>query len=103
MSGNEERHGGIAVDHGRQIPRLRRIEGQVRGLQQMIGEGRYCGDVVDQINAAVAALHRVQVDMLRDHLKACVEASLSHDLPEDERRRLAEEAMRLMEVLRRNS
>ncbi len=69
----------------------------------MIGEGRYCGDVVDQINAAVAALHRVQVDMLRDHLKACVEASLSHDLPEDERRRLAEEAMRLMEVLRRNS
>lgn len=69
----------------------------------MIGEGRYCGDVVDQINAAVAALHRVQVDMLRDHLKACVEASLSHDLPEDERRRLAEEVMRLMEILRRNS
>ncbi|SCY93567.1 metal-sensitive transcriptional regulator [Microvirga guangxiensis] len=87
----------------RQIPRLRRIEGQVRGLQQMIEEGRYCGDVVDQINAAVAALHRVQVDILRDHLKACVEASLSRDLSEGECRWLTEEAMRLMEILRRKA
>ena len=58
--------------------------------------------MVDQINAAVAALHRVQVGMLRDHLKACVEASLSRDLSEDERRRLTDEAMRLMEILRCN-
>jgi CsoR family transcriptional regulator, copper-sensing transcriptional repressor len=67
----------------------------------MIEEGRYCGDVTDQINAAVAALHRVQVDVLRDHLKACVEDSLSRDLSEDERRHLADEAMRLMEILPR--
>ncbi|MXQ14151.1 metal-sensitive transcriptional regulator [Microvirga makkahensis] len=103
MSGPEESHGGVAVDHRRQLPRLRRIEGQVRGLQQMIEGSRYCGDVVNQINAAVAALRRVQVDMLRDHLKACVEASLSADLPEDERQRLAREVMRLMDVLRRNA
>jgi hypothetical protein len=41
MPGNEKRYGGIAADHGRQILCLRRIEGQVRGLQQMIEEGRY--------------------------------------------------------------
>ncbi|MBM1175499.1 metal-sensitive transcriptional regulator [Microvirga arabica] len=103
MPGPQENHGRVAVDHRRQFPRLRRIEGQVRGLEQMIEEGRYCGDVVNQINAAVAALHRVQVDMLRDHLKACVEASLSADLPEEERQRLAREVMRLMDVLRQKA
>jgi DNA-binding FrmR family transcriptional regulator len=49
MSGSKERHGGVRVDHTRQIPRLRRIEGQVRGLQQMIKDGRHCIDVARQI------------------------------------------------------
>ncbi|MBJ6126858.1 metal-sensitive transcriptional regulator [Microvirga splendida] len=102
MSGSEEWHGGIAVDHMRQIPRLRRIEGQVRGLQQMIQDGRYCGDVVDQINAAVAALRRVQVNMLQDHIQACVEASMSGGITEGERQRLANEIARLMASLGRD-
>ncbi|MFC4171617.1 metal-sensitive transcriptional regulator [Microvirga sp. GCM10011540] len=101
MSDQEEKHGGVAVDHSRQLPRLRRIEGQVRGLQQMIQDGRYCGDVADQINAVVAALRRVQTDMLGDHLKACIEASLSRDISEDERQRLVNEIARLMTGLGR--
>ncbi len=96
MSNSEDNHGGVAVDHTRQIARLRRIEGQVRGLQQMIEAGRYCGDVAYQIDAAIAALRRVQVDMLRDHIRACVEASMSGNLPEAERQRLTDEIGRLM-------
>ena len=96
MGGSKERHGGVAVDHKRQLPRLRRIEGQVRGLQQMIEAGRYCIDVADQMNAVVAALRRVQSDMLRDHLRACVEAILERGMPEAERRRVVEEIAALL-------
>lgn len=96
MGGSKERHGGVAVDHKRQLPRLRRIEGQVRGLQQMIEAGRYCIDVADQMNAVVAALRRVQSDMLRDHLQACAEASLEGGMPEAERRRVIEEIAALL-------
>lgn len=96
MASSGEKHGGVAVDHTRQIPRLRRVEGQVRGLQQMIRDGRYCVDVAYQINAIIAALRRVQSDMLRDHLRACVEASLAGDIPEAERRRLVEEIAALL-------
>ncbi|MFC4172746.1 metal-sensitive transcriptional regulator [Microvirga sp. GCM10011540] len=102
MAGSEEEHGGVAVDHARQLPRLRRVEGQVRGLQQMIRDERYCGDVADQINAVIAALRRVQVDMLRDHLQACVEASMSGKIGESERQRLLDEIARLMTGLGRS-
>lgn len=103
MAGSDDRHGGIDVDHTRQLPRLRRIEGQVRGLQQMIQDGRYCGDVADQVNAVIAALRRVQTDMLNDHVKACIEASLSRDLSDGERQRLVDEITRLMGDLGRRS
>ena len=93
---DEQNHGGMEVDHRRQIPRLRRVEGQVRGLQQMIDSERYCVDVAYQINAVIAALRRVQADMLRDHMQACVEASMTGDLSGGERRRLAEELCKLI-------
>lgn len=89
-------HGNMPVDHSRQVPRLRRIEGQVRGLQQMIEDGRDCVDVAYQINAAIAALRRVQGDMLRDHLQAIARASITGDLPERERQRLADEIAQLL-------
>ncbi len=96
MTDRDQRHGGVAADHSRQLPRLRRIEGQVRGLQQMIEGGRDCADIAHQINAVIAALRRVQADMLRDHLGACAEAALSGNLPEAERRRLLEEVGKLV-------
>lgn len=89
-------HGGVGVDHARQLPRLRRIEGQVRGLHQMIEGGRDCVDIAHQISAAVAALRRVQGDMLRDHLSACAEAAVNDGISRAERRRLADEVGRLM-------
>ena len=93
---DEQAHGNVPVDHSRQIPRLRRIEGQVRGLQQMIEDGRTCVDVAYQISAAIAALRRVQGDMLRDHLHAIATAAMTGDLPERERERLADEMAQLL-------
>jgi CsoR family transcriptional regulator, copper-sensing transcriptional repressor len=96
MARNKKHHSGASVDHKKQLPRLRRIEGQVRGLQQMVEQERYCVDVAHQINAVIAALRRVQGDMIRDHLAVCAEAALSGDLSGDERRQLADEIGSLM-------
>ena len=84
------------VDHTKQLPRLRRIEGQVRGLQQMVADDRYCIDIVYQINATIAALRRVQGDMLNEHVAACAESALGGDVKPAEARRLAEEIGRVM-------
>ena len=52
--------------------RLRRIEGQVRGLQRMVDEDTYCIDVLDQVSAATRALQAVALELLDDHLAHCV-------------------------------
>lgn len=63
--------------------RLKRIEGQVGGLQRMVSEDRYCVDLLTQITAVRAALHKVEEEVLRDHLSHCVaNAFASGDLVE---------------------
>ena len=52
--------------------RLRRIEGQVRGLQRMVDDDRYCIDVLEQVSAATRALQSVALELLNDHLSHCV-------------------------------
>ncbi|HET6907785.1 MAG TPA: metal-sensitive transcriptional regulator [Mycobacteriales bacterium] len=52
--------------------RLRRIEGQVRGLQRMVDEDQYCIDVLTQISATTRALQAVALELLEDHLGHCV-------------------------------
>lgn len=56
--------------------RLRRIEGQVRGLQRMVEEDVYCIDVLTQMNSAVAALRAVGLGLLDDHVRHCVRESI---------------------------
>ena len=56
--------------------RLRRIEGQVRGLQRMVDEDKYCIDVLDQVAAATKALQAVAIELLDDHLSHCVADAL---------------------------
>jgi len=56
---------------------MNRIEGQVRGIAKMVEEDRYCIDIVTQIEAARAALARVQSDLLRQHLTHCVHQVLT--------------------------
>jgi DNA-binding FrmR family transcriptional regulator len=52
--------------------RLRRIEGQVRGLQRMVNEDKYCIEVLDQVAAVTKALQGVAIELLDDHLSHCV-------------------------------
>jgi CsoR family transcriptional regulator, copper-sensing transcriptional repressor len=56
---------------GELLPRLRRIEGQVRGLQKMVEEGRYCVEILQQVSATVQALNGVSKRVLRNYLETC--------------------------------
>jgi len=60
----------------RLVTRLRRIEGQIRGLQRMIEEERYCGDVLDQIHSVQKALQSTGKVITRNHLETCVTDAL---------------------------
>jgi len=55
-----------------QLARLSRVEGQVRGVSRMVEEDRYCIDVLTQIRAVRAALHKVEQEILHEHLNHCV-------------------------------
>jgi CsoR family transcriptional regulator, copper-sensing transcriptional repressor len=63
---------GYAEDKDAVLRRLRRIEGQVRGLAGMVEEDRYCIDVVTQVTAIQAALDKVALELLSDHAANCV-------------------------------
>ena len=58
------------------LNRLRRIEGQVRGVARMVEEDRYCLDILTQIDALRAALARVQSELLKEHLGHCIEGAI---------------------------
>jgi CsoR family transcriptional regulator, copper-sensing transcriptional repressor len=58
------------------LTRLRKIEGQVRGLQKMIEADTWCPDVVTQVGSATRALQEVAVGLLNDHLRHCVSAAI---------------------------
>ena len=75
----EEPRKAVAVDpeaKARNIRRLRLIEGQVRGLQKMVEEDRYCADILMQISSVHEALRSVGRELMRNHLKHCATAAL---------------------------
>ncbi|WP_277441832.1 metal-sensitive transcriptional regulator [Streptomyces sp. SPB162] len=72
------------------LKRLRRIEGQIRGLQRMVDEDTYCIDVLTQVSAANRALQSVAVALVDEHLKCCVTEAISAG--GDEARAKVEEA-----------
>ncbi len=88
------------ADHRRQLPRLRRIEGQVRGITAMIDNGRYCVDILTQLQAARAALARVEREILDDHVGACVAAAAASGDVEAQRAKMAELTKLLRRALR---
>ena len=82
------------------VKRLNRIEGQVRGIARMIEEGRYCMDILTQMQAVKSALAKVESEVLKDHAASCVaEAIASGD--EAEQRAKFNELVELMERQRR--
>jgi DNA-binding FrmR family transcriptional regulator len=69
----------VAVDpeaKARNVKRLRRIEGQVRGLQKMVEEDRYCADILTQISSVHEALRAVGRELMRNHLRHCATAAI---------------------------
>ncbi|HEX6845134.1 MAG TPA: metal-sensitive transcriptional regulator [Actinomycetota bacterium] len=67
---------GYAMNKDDLQARLRRIEGQVRGLQRMVAEDTYCIDVLTQVNSVTAALRAVGMGLLDDHVRHCVRESI---------------------------
>ena len=77
--GSETGRKAVAVDPDakiRNLKRLRRIEGQVRGLHRMIEEDRYCADIMTQISSVNEALRGVGRELMRNHLKHCAASAI---------------------------
>ena len=69
-------HGVEPDGKARNLKRLRRIEGQVRGLQKMVDEDRYCADILTQISSVHEALRAVGRELMRNHLKHCATSAI---------------------------
>jgi DNA-binding FrmR family transcriptional regulator len=69
---------------------LKRIEGQVRGLLRMVEQDRYCVDVLTQVSAVRAALHKVEEQILRDHVSHCVAGAFVSGDPAEQRHKVEE-------------
>jgi CsoR family transcriptional regulator, copper-sensing transcriptional repressor len=80
------------------LKRLRRIEGQVRGLQKMVEDDKYCIDVLTQVSAATRALQSVALGLLEDHLGHCVAEAVSEggDVADQKIREASEAIARLV-------
>ena len=72
------------------LNRLSRIEGQVRGINKMVEQDRYCIDVLTQLQAVRAALSKVETTMLQDHLGHCIEGAITSGNVAEQRAKAAE-------------
>jgi CsoR family transcriptional regulator, copper-sensing transcriptional repressor len=90
---------GYADNKDAVLKRLRRVEGQVRGLQRMVEEDSYCIDVLTQISAVNRALQAVALELLDDHLSHCVAEALSEG-GTDARAKVAEASAAIARLVR---
>jgi len=86
--------------HLEEIVLLKRIEGQMRGIQKMIEEKRYCIDILTQLSSVAGALRRVVENILERHLRSCVQDSLSKGSKEDKSKKI-EEIIDILQKFRR--
>jgi DNA-binding FrmR family transcriptional regulator len=84
MTMDEHSHHGYIGRQDDYLRRLRRIEGQVRGLQKMVEEEQYCIDILTQISATTSALQSVALGLLDEHLSHCVVRAAASGGPESE-------------------
>ena len=82
-----DNHHGYYENKEQVLKRLKRAEGQVRGIARMVEDDKYCIDVLTQVNAAQAALDKVAIELMRDHAKHC----MTHITDEAEQNAKAEE------------
>lgn len=81
--GNAQHHHGYILDKDRYLARLRRVEGQARGIHRMVEEERYCIDILTQISALTKALEGVAIGLLEDHVRHCVVDAAAAGDPEE--------------------
>lgn len=98
-SGAEGHRHGYVADKDALLARLRRAEGQVRGIQHMIEHEEYCIDILTQVAAATRALENVALALLDDHLKHCV-AEATHEGGEVAEQKLAEASQAIARLVR---
>ncbi len=83
--------------HSEQLVYLKKIEGQVRGLQKMVEEGRYCVDIITQVHSVIGALYRVEDKIFRKHLDNCVAGALKGSSEKEKQDKINE----IMELIAR--
>lgn len=82
------------------LNRLKRIEGQVRGIAKMVEEDRYCMDILHQMQAVKSALAKVESQILKDHAACCVSEAIATGDPEEQREKF-DELVDLFEKMKR--
>ena len=95
MAATQTTHG-YSASKDQLLKRLRRLEGQVRGVERMVDEDRYCIDVITQISAIQAALDKVALGVLDDHVRHCIAGGEAEASPEELRDELMGAVGRLM-------
>lgn len=76
--------------HEEQIVFLRKIEGQIRGIQKMIEEKRYCVDIITQIHSVIGALYRVENEIFKKHIDGCVVSALKGKSESEKQKKITE-------------
>lgn len=87
-------------DHKDNMVALRRIEGQVRGIQRMIEDRKYCVDILNQIHAVKGALSRVEEKILQKHFQHCVSTAMTGSSEREKQQKL-DEVLKLIRQTRR--
>jgi len=76
--------------HLDELIRLKRIGGQIQGIQKMIGEKKYCIDILTQLSAVIGAIKKVEESILTRHLEGCVHQSFSRGNRRDQKEKISE-------------
>ncbi|MBI5573045.1 MAG: metal-sensitive transcriptional regulator [Elusimicrobia bacterium] len=78
------------MGHFEQIEFLRKIEGQIKGVQKMIEEGRYCIDILVQLHSIVGAITKVEYNIFRKHIEGCVVSALKGRSEREKQKKIGE-------------
>lgn len=87
----------MPTTHEGQLEFLKKIEGQIRGVQKMIEEGRYCVDIITQIHSVIGALYRVENEIFRKHVDGCVVSAFKGKSEREKQQKINE----IMELISR--
>ena len=80
----------VKTTHAEQVVNLKKIEGQIRGIQKMITEGAYCVDILTQLHAVIGAMKNVETKVFKKHLEGCVAGAIDVRSEKESRKKVDE-------------